>query len=176
MTDLETHILSQYQIIKIAGKGSYATVWEAKAKKINLTVAIKKIWDAFINPIDAQRTFREVIYLHQLDHQNIIKLLNVQKSQSGHDIYLIFEFMECDLHKVIRAGLMQEIHKRYIAYQIFNGLRYIHSVGLVHRDIKPSNILVNSKSLVKISDFGLVRPINANPDKEAKLTDYVANR
>jgi len=53
MTDLETHILSQYQIIKIAGKGSYATVWEAKAKKINLTVAIKKIWDAFINPIDA---------------------------------------------------------------------------------------------------------------------------
>jgi len=53
MTDIETHILRKYQIIKLAGKGTYATVWKAKAKRVDLTVAIKKIWDAFINVIDA---------------------------------------------------------------------------------------------------------------------------
>lgn len=72
-------------------------------------------------------------------------------------MYLIFEFMETDLHTLIRSNILTELHRRFIAYQMLKGLKYLHSAELVHRDIKPSNILLNEKCHVKISDFGLVR-------------------
>lgn len=53
MNDIETHILKKYQIIKLLGKGLYGQVFKAVVKKLNINVAIKKIFDAFINPTDA---------------------------------------------------------------------------------------------------------------------------
>ena len=29
---------------------------------------------------------------------------------------MVFDFMETDLHAVIRAGILEEIHKKYIVY------------------------------------------------------------
>lgn len=45
-------------------------------------------------------------------------------------------------------------------FQMASGLDYIHSMGLVHHSIKPENILITSEITLKISDFGLVRPIS----------------
>jgi mitogen-activated protein kinase 15 len=57
-------------------------------------VALKKCFDAFRNATDAQRTFREVMYLQELNgHANIIRLLNVVKADNDRDIYLVFDFM-----------------------------------------------------------------------------------
>ena len=69
--------------------------------------------------------------------------------------------METDLHAVIRANILEEIHKQYIIYQILRCLKYMHSGELLHRDIKPSNILLNSECLVKVCDFGLARSVAA---------------
>jgi mitogen-activated protein kinase 15 len=52
--------------------------------------------------------------------------------------------VDVDLHVVIRAGILEEIHKKYIVYQVLKALKYIHSGELIHRDLKPSNILLNS--------------------------------
>jgi len=87
-------------------------------KKTKDTVALKKIFDAFQNDTDAQRTFREIMFLQvlslvpppppaippsnrsslcnsekELEHENIISLLNVMKAENDKDIYLVFEFM-----------------------------------------------------------------------------------
>ena len=57
-------------------------------------VAVKKIFDAFRNQTDAQRTFREIMFLqHFGDHPNIIRLLDVHRADNDKDIYLIFEYM-----------------------------------------------------------------------------------
>lgn len=57
-------------------------------------MALKKCFDAFRNATDAQRTFREVMYLQELNgHANIIRLLNVVKADNDRDIYLVFDFM-----------------------------------------------------------------------------------
>lgn len=57
-------------------------------------VALKKIFEAFNNATDAQRTFREIMFLQQLsDHENIVKLMNVLKADNDKDIYLVFDFM-----------------------------------------------------------------------------------
>jgi mitogen-activated protein kinase 15 len=59
-------------------------------RKTNGTLALKKIFDAFQHSIDAQRTYREICYLHELNHDNIIKLLNVIRAENDKDLYLIF--------------------------------------------------------------------------------------
>ena len=42
-------------------------------------------------------------------------------------------------------------------YQLFRGLKYIHSANVLHRDLKPNNILVNRECDLVICDFGLAR-------------------
>ena len=58
------------------------------------------------------------------------------KAENDRDIYLVFEYMETDLHAVIRANILEEIHKQYIMYQLFKALKYMHTAELLHRDIK----------------------------------------
>ena len=47
-------------------------------------------------------------------HENIIRLQHVIKAENDRDIYLTFDHMETDLHAVIRAGILQDIHKKYV--------------------------------------------------------------
>lgn len=81
-----------------------------------------------------------------------------------------------DLHAVIRAGILQDIHKKYIIWQLLKALKYLHSADLLHRDVKPSNLLLNSDCHVKICDFGLCRSIAETSGPAPVLTDYVATR
>jgi len=71
-------------------------------------VAVKKIFDAFRNSTDAQRTFREIMFLQDFsDHPNIIRLLDVLRAENDKDIYLVFEFMGKVKNLIfVLAGLM----------------------------------------------------------------------
>ena len=51
-------------------------------------------------------------------------------------VYLVFEFMDTDLHAVIRANILEEVHKQYIMYQLLKALKYLHTAGMLHRDMK----------------------------------------
>ena len=87
---------------------------------------------------------------------------------------MVFDYMETDLHTVNKAGILEDVHKQFIIYQvkkllkILNGLKYIHSGDLVHRDLKPANILVDGDCHVKIADFGLARSVTYNNYKRKK--------
>jgi len=177
--EIDPHVLRKYEIVSKLGRGAYGIVWKAIDKKTREVVALKKCFDAFQNATDAQRTFREIMFLQELNgHENIIRLLNVLKADNDKDIYLICDYMESDLHAVIRANILEEIHKQYIIYQLLKSLKYMHSGQLLHRDIKPSNILLNSDCQVKVCDFGLARSVvsQAGDAQNPVLTDYVATR
>uniref|UniRef100_A0A8C2KYI1 Mitogen-activated protein kinase 15 n=1 Tax=Cyprinus carpio TaxID=7962 RepID=A0A8C2KYI1_CYPCA len=180
ITEVEEHITLKYEIKRRLGKGAYGIVWKAVDRKTGETVAVKKIFDAFRNRTDAQRTFREILFLQEFgDHPNIIKLLNVIRAQNDKDIYLVFEFMDTDLHAVIKKGsLLKDIHKRYVMHQLLKATKYLHSGNVIHRDQKPSNILLDSDCFVKLCDFGLARSLYQIQEDAVNpaLTEYVATR
>nr|KAI8754386.1 extracellular signal-regulated kinase 2-like [Biomphalaria glabrata] len=180
-TEIEPHITKKYEIKKRLGKGAYGIVWKAIDRRTGEVVAVKKIFDAFRNKTDAQRTFREIMFLQEFgDHPNVIKLHNVIKAENDKDIYLVFEFMETDLHNVIKRGnILKDVHKRYVMYQLFKSIKYLHSGNVIHRDLKPSNILLDSECIVKLCDFGLARSltqISIDETGDPNLTEYVATR
>ena len=176
--ELEAHVLKKYEILQKLGKGAYGIVWKAIDKRTKEIVALKKCFDAFQNATDAQRTFREIIFLQELNgHENIIRLQNVIRAENDKDIYLVFDFMDTDLHAVIRANILEDIHKQYIVYQTLKSLKYIHTADLIHRDLKPSNLLLNSECHMKVCDFGLAISIDlSDTTTQPILTDYVATR
>jgi mitogen-activated protein kinase 15 len=103
------------------------------------------------------------------------------------DLYLVFDFMESDLHKVIKNCKLGEVQIKFIIYQILKALKYIHSGSLIHRDLKPSNILINADCSVKVCDFGLSRSLVTQADDSDDtsrpstapapvLTQYIATR
>lgn len=65
--------------------------------------------------------------MHRLKHDNIVKLHKVIKSINKKDLYMVFEFMEADLHSVVGANILQKIHQIYVFYQILKGVKYLHS-------------------------------------------------
>lgn len=84
---------------------------------------------------------------------------------------------ETDLHAVIRAGILEEVHKQYVIYQLLKSLYFMHTAEIIHRDVKPSNMLLNSDCHVKVCDFGLCRSVSEMASASAPvLTDYVATR
>jgi mitogen-activated protein kinase 15 len=60
---IESHILSKFKIVKKVGSGAYGHVWKVIDNKDGKTKALKKNFDAFNNSTDAQRTYREIMFL-----------------------------------------------------------------------------------------------------------------
>lgn len=175
--EVEPHVSERFEIIQKLGKGAYGVVWKARNRKTGQMVALKKVYDAFQNSTDAQRTYREVMYLQHLNgHENIIRLLSIIRAFNNKDLYLVFDLMETDLHVVIRAKILKPIHKQFILYQLFKALKYIHSADMIHRDLKPSNMLINSDCLMKLADFGLARSIAATDEGFPIVSEYIATR
>ena len=175
---VEDHIRRRFILQKKIGQGAYGVVFKSIDRKTKETVALKKLFGAFRDDTDSQRTFREVMLLQELNgHDNIIRLLNVIKAENDIDLYLIFDYMEADLFAVIRSNILQDIHKKFIIYQTLKALKFIHSADIIHRDLKPSNIFLNSDCHVKLGDFGLARTLNSGKQGlNGVITDYVATR
>lgn len=150
-------------------------------------VALKKIFDAFRNNTDAQRTYREIMFLKSFGHHpKVIQLINVHRAENDMDIYLVFPLMDHDLHKIIkwRPRLLTDSIIRQISYEMLVGINYLHSANVIHRDLKPANILLDLDYHVKLADFGLSRSLEEFEDGEGPvdhqqnplMTEYVATR
>ena len=87
---IDEHIIQKYHIKELIGSGAYGHVWRIESKATHQPFALKKVFGAFRNNIDAQRTYREVQILTKISHPNIIKLHHVVGASNKEDIYLVF--------------------------------------------------------------------------------------
>ena len=138
-------------------EGTFGKVYRAKIG--DKLYALKKI-KVETNPDGGFpiTSIREIKMLKKLDHPNIVKLEQIVRNTSQ-SVYLVFEFLENDLYKIVRKPdvVFNKTQLKYIMKQIMVGLVFMHRKNVIHRDIKTENILVSLSGQVKYADFGLAR-------------------
>jgi len=174
----------RYKICRYLGNGSYGSVLWCHDAVAEESVAVKKVRNAFRNTMDAKRTLREIKIGRSLQHENVVRVLDVfipyDQAQLFDDVYIVFPLYDTDLWKVLSTQKQQLNieHFQYFMYQLLRGMKYVHSAGVIHRDMKPSNILLKKNCDLVLADFGLAR---VQPEDESTLvfpdqTEYVATR
>ncbi|XP_064608067.1 cyclin-dependent kinase 7-like [Liolophura sinensis] len=150
----------RYEKIEFLGEGQFATVYKAKDERTGDIVAVKKI--KLGNRVEAadginRTALREIKLLQELNHPNIIGLLDVFGQRSN--VSLVFDFMETDLEIVIKDSsiVLTQSHIKSYVIQTLQGLEYLHKRWILHRDLKPNNLLINKQGILKLGDFGLAK-------------------
>ncbi|CAB4055752.1 CDK2 [Lepeophtheirus salmonis] len=153
-----------FQKIEKIGEGTYGVVYKAKDKVTNQFVALKKIRLETECEGVPSTAIREISVLKELDHPNVVQLLEVVHSDQK--LYLVFEFLNKDLKKQlddmeisdrsVQPGLSEDLAKSYLR-QLLDGIAYCHSHQVLHRDLKPQNLLLDNAGVIKLADFGLAR-------------------
>nr|QYW07105.1 cyclin-dependent kinase like 6 [Dimocarpus longan] len=146
-----------YDKLAKVGQGTYSNVYKARDRDTGKIVALKKVRFDTSEPASVRFMAREILVLQKLDHPNVIKLKGLATSRMQYSLYLVFDYMQTDLTRVIcRPGqrLTQPQVKRYMQ-QLLAGLEHCHKRGILHRDIKASNLLIDKNGVLKIADFGL---------------------
>jgi serine/threonine-protein kinase len=127
--------------------------------ELNVPVAVKILRPEVTTMLGQQRFRREIDILKQLDHPNVLPLLDSGSTEGG-DLYLSTPFIAGEtLRTRLRREKRMEVRDAIaIARDVAAALDYAHERGLIHRDIKPANILL-SEGRVIVADFGISRPM-----------------
>ncbi|KAJ9458133.1 hypothetical protein DIPPA_58019, partial [Diplonema papillatum] len=151
----------RYYKLEKSGEGTFGVVYKARDTLTNTIVALKKIRSDHDDEGIPSSAVREISVLQELDHANLVKLLDVHSLPPR--LYLVFEFLDCDLKQYLdsrnaRQQLLLPSTVNSYLHQLLSGIDYCHAKRIVHRDLKPQNILVSSdRKTLKIADFGLAR-------------------
>ncbi|KAK7410853.1 hypothetical protein VNO78_02007 [Psophocarpus tetragonolobus] len=177
--NIPTHVLANiipktadsYEKIAKIGRGTYSNVYKAREKGTGEIVAMKKVRFDTSNSESIKFMAREIMILQRLDHPNVIKLKGLATSRMQYSLYLVFDFMQSDLTRIISRPeeTLTEAQIKCYMQQLLCGLQHCHERGVMHRDIKASNLLIDRKGVLKIADFGLATSIEA----EKPLTNRV---
>jgi len=164
---------SRYQYLDKIGEGGMATVYRGVQRSLNRPVAIKVLSaDLSDNPSIIKRFKRESLIIAQLNHPNIIHVIDKGTTSSGRPVF-IMEFVEGQtLSEIISDGVLTFNRKIDLLIQVCKGLGYAHKLGVIHRDIKPANILIDGEGNARLLDFGIAsffKDKQIGDDKETKL-------
>ena len=172
-------------LTKSLGKGSFGEVFLTTKKGCKEIYATKRLDRKFSEkPDNMKRLANEINILRQINHPNIVKLIELKKTKTH--IYIITEFCnggsltDC-LRDYINSHYKPFSEKivQYLMKQILSAINYLHSKKIIHRDLKLDNILVNfpseqdKKSLnmmsavTKLIDFGFATKLRSS---KANLT------
>lgn len=136
-------------------------------------MAIKKMDKIFEDETDCKRILREVTLLRKLRHPCVVELIEICKPidpENFTTIYVVMEFAESDLKKILKSSINLEIlHIQTIVYNLLCAIKYLHESKVIHRDLKPANVLVNEDCTVKLCDYGLARSITGVESSEMIL-------
>jgi serine/threonine protein kinase len=151
-------IKGRYKLIDERGRGSFATVYIVRDTENNRIYAIKIMHLELTNDDELLARFqREAHILLNLSDPHIVRIVDYGNESIMN--YIVMDYIDGQNLKyyMISQGQMEALRALNYARQIAEGLDAAYKQGVVHRDIKPQNILINSKDVVKITDFGLAR-------------------
>jgi serine/threonine protein kinase/CHASE2 domain-containing sensor protein len=154
---LETKV-GPYILHEELGRGGMAVVYRATHPKTKETVALKQMLAQYVSDKDSVGRFlRETEILKQLDHPNIIRIIDAGEV-NGRPYYAMELITGTALDRELKDHYRFDLAEvRKICGAIARALALAHQMGIIHRDIKPSNIMVTNLGVPKLTDFGIAK-------------------
>ncbi|WP_374453986.1 serine/threonine-protein kinase [Nocardioides sp.] len=152
----------RYVLEERIASGGMADVWRGVDDVLQRNVAVKIMRaDPDNEEIFAERFRDEALHSAALLHPNITTLFDY--GEDDHLSYLVMELVQgLPLSAILREqGALVPDTVRSVLGQAALALGTAHEAGVVHRDVKPANILVREDGLVKLTDFGIARAMDA---------------
>jgi eukaryotic-like serine/threonine-protein kinase len=159
--------LGDFKLEKKLGQGGMGTVFLATQTSLDRKVALKTLSPEFAKKPDfVQRFLREARSMARLQHPNVVQVYAAD-SVSGVNFAAI-EFidgrsMQNWMNDLKQLSVGDALH---VILVCADALKHAHDQNMIHRDIKPDNILVTSRGVVKVADFGLAKAL----DEDVSMT------
>jgi hypothetical protein len=171
---MQPETLGRYKIVKELGRGAMGRVFLAHDPQIDRQIAIKTVQIFSALPESERAAAREAVLREaraagKLIHPGIVTLFDV--GEAGGLLYLAMEYVQgptLDTY-VQRDRLLPIAHVVDMVSGVAEALEYAHHTGIVHRDIKPANLIHVGGTKVKIMDFGLAKPAEAQLTHDGAL-------
>ncbi|MEW5918201.1 MAG: protein kinase, partial [Gemmatimonadota bacterium] len=157
---LSQGLSGRYRVVREAGHGGMATVYEAMDIKHDRRVAMKVLRPEVAAALGKERFLSEIRIASQLSHPHILPV-----HESGEVDGLLFYVMpfvdgETLRERITREGKLAVEDARRITRDVGLALAYAHQQGVIHRDLKPENIML-SGGIAVVADFGIARAISS---------------
>ena len=160
-----------YELVKRLGFGGMGTVWEARHLRLPKRVAIKVLRGLAEPDSDTLHRFRrEALISTRLGHPNIVRILDLDVTESGAPFIIMELLTGHSLGDVCATGPMSLARARSIVQQVASALEAAHAAGVIHRDLKPDNIFLcpgtddgsgAAGDRVKVLDFGIAKVLGS---------------
>lgn len=165
-------INERYRIIRLLGKGSFASVYLCYDNKLE----IEKVLKVFPNGADYAIAIRSLTneskILIKLNHPLLIRVYDFEILSEM--AYLDMEYFEANsLADVLQLKHFSRRKSIALAKQIAEGISYAHQQGVYHRDLKPANILINAKEQIRITDFGIASDKDTDSPIKAETVGFL---
>jgi serine/threonine protein kinase len=175
-------ILGAYRVDGTIGSGSMGEVFRGIDTGLNRKVAIKILSEKHKDSPELRARFvREGRAVAAISHPNVVQVFATGSFDERP--YIAMELLDgTDLgSQVEKNGPLDSLSAAMVALDSAQGLAAAAKAGLIHRDVKPSNLVRLIDGRVKVTDFGLAKPVD--PGAEPALTamgvvvgtpDYIA--
>ncbi len=164
LKDGEAVEFGDYQLLEEIARGGMGAIFRARQVSLNRIVAVKVILlGQFATVNDVRRFHAEAESAAVLRHEGIVPIYASGEYEGNP--YFSMQFIEgSTLANLIASKSMNGRTAARLLSSIADAVAYAHSKGIIHRDLKPSNILINKHGDPIITDFGLAKRSDTDPN------------